>query len=120
MSQPAVSTKPVKASPVNPEDRIESSLRPVRKGDWSYEHARHLLWRAGFGGDESQVRWLAEIGAEKAVDALLNVEKVPSEAVKPEQFDAGIMAPPNEEERQMARRAQQMQDEDTLDRKSVV
>lgn len=116
MAQPAVTPKPVKASPVNPEDRIESSLRPVRKADWSYEHARHLLWRAGFGGDESQVRWLAEIGPEKAVDAILNVEKVPAEAVKADEFNAGIIAPPNEEERQMARRAQQMQDEDTLAR----
>ncbi len=36
--------------------------------------------------------------------------------MKADQFDASIIAPPNEEERQMARRAQQMQDEDTLAR----
>jgi uncharacterized protein (DUF1800 family) len=116
MTQPEKPRNVSADEPAITPDPIERTLRPIARKDFGYEQARHLLWRAGFGGDEGQIRWLADIGPEKAVDALLAVEKVPADAVKEDQFDRDIIRPPSEEERQMVRRAQQSQDEDALAR----
>lgn len=112
MQQPA--TEDAKSKPA--EDRLEASLRPIRREQFGYEQARHLLWRAGFGGDEAQVRYLADLGPEKAVDALIQFEKVPFDAPKEDTFDKDIMRPPNEQERQAMRNAQRASDEDALAR----
>ncbi|MFM9958645.1 MAG: DUF1800 family protein [Phycisphaerales bacterium] len=112
-------------------DRIPTaSLNPVPKAAWSYDHARHLLLRAGFGGTPQQVRLLAQWGPEKSVDHLLNFEQAsayPTPSVKTEDQDkdadkvgvAGgfrwdIMRPPTAAERAEIARARRNQDEDVL------
>lgn len=97
-----------------PSDEIEPSLRPILKKDFGYEQARHLLWRAGFGGSEQQIRLLVSWGPEKSVDYLLNVDKVSYPWPEPDAFDKNIMHPPTADEREMYRKAQRAQDEDTL------
>jgi len=94
-----------------------TSLKPIAKADFGYEQARHLLWRAGFGGTPEQIRTLADWGPEKAVDHLLNVEEIESYPdPKADEFEDGIMRPLSEEERRQLRLAQRNQDEDVLAR----
>ncbi len=117
-------------------DRIPTqSLNPVPKAAWSYDHARHLLMRAGFGGTPVQVRTLAQWGPEKCVDHLLNFEQAkgyPTPSVKIEDqrataddestpgadprggFRWDIMRPPTAAERAEIARARRNQDEDFL------
>lgn len=94
-----------------------SSLSPVRKAEWTSDHARHLLWRAGFGGPQRQIDYLLAQGPEGAVEALLDFEKVTGfDAPKAEDFRSDIMAPPSQEQRREVAHARRAQDEDTLAR----
>ena len=86
----------------------------IRKQDFSFDQARHLLWRAGFGGTPGQVQLLVSWGAEKSVDHLLNFDKVPFEPAGEAAFERDIIRPPSAEDRQMLRKAQQAKDEDAL------
>ena len=92
------------------------ALSPIDAAEFGYDQARHLLWRAGFGGTPAQVSAIAGLGAERAVDFLLETpdarEAPPGEAL----FDRSIMRPYNEEERRMAAQARSARDEDTLAR----
>lgn len=53
-----------------------ASMRAIRREQFGEREARHLLWRAGFGGTDAQIRTLASWGPERAVDHLLDVESV--------------------------------------------
>lgn len=92
-----------------------ASMSPVSKGEWSAGHARHLLWRAGFGGTQAQINFLHRQGPGGAVDAMLGFEKAEGyEAVKPDDFRDDIMAPLSREQQQQVARARRSQDEDVL------
>ncbi|MHC5024178.1 MAG: DUF1800 domain-containing protein [Planctomycetota bacterium] len=93
-----------------------NSLRALRADAFDYWSAQHLLHRAGFGGTPSQVRALANMGLNDAVDQLVEYEAVPFRAVEPDEFDAGIMRPATAAERQEARRARQSGDEAAIER----
>lgn len=110
---PEAAKQPASAESTD-ESRLASSLKPLAKGAFTEAHARHLLWRTGFGGSAEQVALLAEWGLEKSVDHILDFEKVPGDAVKAEDFDKDIMRPPARDEREMYRAAQRSQDEDKL------
>jgi len=96
------------------DDRVSGTLKPISKDGFGEPQARHLLWRAGFGGSAEQIALLAAWGPEKSVDHILNFEKVPGEAVKVDAFDKDIMRPPSRDEREMYRAAQRAQNEDRL------
>lgn len=94
-----------------------TSLRPIAPVSFGYEEARHLLWRAGFGGTPDQVRILADWGPEKAVDHLIEVGEVGGyPEPKADAFEADIMRPATEDERRAYRLAARNQDEDALAR----
>ncbi len=93
---------------------IETSTRPIEKNEFGFDEARHLLWRAGFGGTAEQVQMLVRWGPEKAVDTLLDFEKTPFDAVKPELFDHDIIRPYSDEDRKMQRQAAASRDENAL------
>ncbi|HEX2836867.1 MAG TPA: DUF1800 family protein, partial [Phycisphaerales bacterium] len=99
---------------------IERSLGAIPDAQFGYREARHLLWRAGFGGTDDQVKRLVAWGPEKSVDALLNFgEGATTAAFEPPKADAfnkDIMRPPSEEERRAFREAQRSQNEDELAR----
>ena len=107
---PSPATRPFPAAG----DRVNSSLAPISKGAFGFDEARHLLWRAGFGGTPAQIQTLATWGPEKSVDHLIKFSAVPTDAVTPETFDKEIMREPTPEERQAQRRAAQAKDEDML------
>lgn len=97
-----------------PTDPIAPSLKPIKREAFGYAQARHLLWRAGFGGDETQINYLADLGPAAAVDLLLDAEKTPYDEPAADGFDKDIMRPPSAEERAMYRNAQRSQDEEAL------
>ena len=101
-------SKPASASP------ITTSTRPIEKQDFGFDEARHLLWRAGFGGTAEQVQMLVRWGPEKSVDTLLDFEKTPFDTVKPDLFDHDIMRPYSDEDRKMQRQAAAARDENAL------
>jgi len=88
----------------------------IRDRQFGFAEARHLLWRAGFGGTPEQIRVLAEWGPEKAVDYLLDTENIAVEPVKANDFDRNIMRPLTEAEEQAQNRARRSRDENTLAR----
>ncbi len=51
-------------------------LSPISESDWSYERARHLLERAGFGGTPREIQRLADMTPQQAVDYLVDYEKL--------------------------------------------
>jgi uncharacterized protein (DUF1800 family) len=91
-------------------------MRPIRPADFGYEQARHLLWRAGFGGTPAQIQTLVSWGPEQAVDHLLEPEKVPFEQPAEDAFDRNLMRPSTAEERRARAAARRNRDEDALAR----
>ena len=95
---------------------ITPSMSPIKKEAFGFDQARHLLWRAGFGGTPEQVQTLVGWGPEKSVDYILDVEKVPYEDVNPNQFDKDLKRSPTPEEQRMIAAARRTQDEESLAR----
>lgn len=58
-------------------------LKPLPAAKWTYTTAAHLLNRAGFGGTPSEIEKLRRLGPEKAVDFLVDYEKIPDETPTP-------------------------------------
>lgn len=50
----------------------DRELKRLAAKDWTWQAARHLLTRAGYGGTADEVTALHKMGLEKAVDHLLN------------------------------------------------
>ena len=89
---------------------------PISEAEFGFAEARHLLWRAGFGGTPGQIAAIAGLGPERAVDYLLESPDVRDESPAADQFDRNIMRPYNQQEQQMAAQARRTRDEDTLAR----
>jgi uncharacterized protein (DUF1800 family) len=129
LEQPASNSSPAKSAPAARETTAKSgsaktrpaaprgvnnSTAPINKKDFGFEEARHLLWRAGFGGTAEQVQLLVRWGPEKAVDTLLDFETTPADPVAADTFNKDIMRPVSDEERRMQRQAASARDEETL------
>ncbi|HRJ49140.1 MAG: DUF1800 domain-containing protein [Phycisphaeraceae bacterium] len=110
---PTIGEGPRQASP---RGRLSASLSPIKPEKFGYDQARHLLWRAGFGGTPTQIQTLASWGPQRAVDYMLDFDRVADEPVAGDLFDRNIMRPPTSEEREAYRKAQRAQDEDALAR----
>lgn len=91
-------------------------MTPLAPDDFGPAEARHLLWRAGFGGTEAEVIGLARLGLDKAVDLLVDYDTLPALPDVRDLFNKDIMRPLSPAERQVQRAARQRQDEDTLAR----
>ncbi len=60
----------------------EGDLAPITASEWNYEHAAHLLERAGFGGTPEDVARLAALSPEDAVSFLIDWERVPNDRLR--------------------------------------
>ena len=112
-AQPDTADDPGAATPRRParEKAISSSLSQIKAKDFGFEQARHLLWRAGFGGTPQQIQTLASWGPERAVGYLLDYRDIPAEEITATLFDRDIMRPYNAEERGELARARRQGDE---------
>lgn len=97
-----------------------TGLAPIADRDFGYDQARHLLWRAGFGGTPDQIQALAAMGPRAAVDLLVEAERVPAEPVSEDLFDGRIMAEPTPEQVRAYRMALARRDEDALARLRIM
>jgi hypothetical protein len=89
------------------------SMRPISSVGFRYDHAQHLLNRAGFGGTPAEIQRLVGMGPRAAVDFLVDFDAI--EDRPPElKLDPDIMRPPTPEERQAYRRARRANDEKAL------
>jgi uncharacterized protein (DUF1800 family) len=93
-----------------------SALSPLGSESFGYAEARHLLWRAGFGGTPEQIQLLVEWGPERAVEHLVDVGNIPADPVEPGRFDSSIMGPPDRAVREQLRRARRANDEEMVAR----
>ncbi len=106
--------EPVDGAERGSDSRLASTLKPIRAERFGVPEARHLLWRAGFGGTPSQVRALAELGPEKAVDLLVDTDKTQFAEAAPDAFDKNIMRPLSEAEQRAIAQARRNRDEEAL------
>jgi uncharacterized protein (DUF1800 family) len=93
-----------------------NSLRPLKPAEFDYWKAQHLLSRAGFGGTPAQVRALANMGLDDAVDQLVEYEQIEAPPVGMLDFAPDIMRPPTTLEQTQLRRARRRGDEETVER----
>lgn len=95
---------------------FSASLSPIKDADFGFAQARHLLWRAGFGGTPGQINTLVKWGPQKSVDHLLNFESVAAEPVTADRFDKDIIRPYNDEERGEIAKARRSGNEEAVTR----
>lgn len=57
--------------------QVAANLEPLPEAAWDYAKARHLLFRAGFGGSPAEVEKLHAMGLRKAVDYLVDYHLIP-------------------------------------------
>ncbi len=62
----------VQAAPANWQD----DLQPIAAGDWSQQHAAHLLERAGFGGTPAELARFAAMSSGQAVRTLVRYRQI--------------------------------------------
>ncbi|MBA4028763.1 MAG: hypothetical protein C0475_06470 [Planctomyces sp.] len=84
-------------------------------GDFGFAEARHLLWRAGFGGSAAQVALIAGWGLERAVEHLVGYGGVEA-GTRPAEVRGDIKRERTAEERRAERAARQSRDEESLAR----
>jgi len=69
-----------------------NDLAPITPSDWSYDRARHLIDRAGFGAPPEEIARLAAMTPEQAVASLLDYRSIPDDHLAP--FDpSGVWDP---------------------------
>ena len=95
---------------------IRNPLDQLNPHDFDEQKAQHLLQRAGFGGTETQINALADIGLEKSVDYIVEFQNLPDKSpIKSDAFDKDIMRPPTQTERQSFRKVRESGDESQLE-----
>ena len=104
------------AAPTSTTSPPGAALTPIRRASFGYAQARHLLFRAGFGGTPDQIQTLVEWGPEKAVEYMVDVAKAPEHPIEARRFDSAIMGEPDAETRARYQRARQTNDEEVLAR----
>src|ERR1700749_5042783 len=83
-------------------------LSPISSDRWDFDAAAHLMVRAGFGVDPSEIRRICSLGPKRAVESLINapVERYPPPAwATPDDQDqlrAQVKEAASADEKQMA------------------
>ncbi len=90
---------------------LTAGTEPLKASAFDYRAAQHLMSRAGFGGTPAQVRALADMGFDKAVDALVEYGGFAYDPVNPEDFDRDFIRPQTDAERTELQRARREKDE---------
>jgi uncharacterized protein (DUF1800 family) len=82
-------------------------LSPIASDRWDFDAAAHLMVRAGFGADPSEIRKIRSLGPERAVESLISA---PAESYPPPTW-----ATPDDQDELRA----QVKDADTPDEKQM-
>lgn len=101
-----------------PEPPVPSSTKKLASQKLSYQQARHLLMRAGFGGSPEQVAKLQRMGLDAAVAYLVDyerLEQLPGHDVVPaEPVDRRTFGGLSQDERRNIQRMRRRQDQQKL------
>ncbi len=89
-------------------------LPPLNADDFDYWKAQHLLNRAGFGGSPADVRSLANMGLDGAVDYLVDYLEIDAEPIRADRFNPDIMQPMSRQDRTRLQDARRSNDEAIL------
>ena len=84
---------------------LSTSLEPLPEKNFGFDQARHLLNRAGFGGSAEQIKSLEEMGLRKAVDYLVDYDKIDIADLPQAEVDPDIIQPPTRDQRRQMRQA---------------
>jgi uncharacterized protein (DUF1800 family) len=95
-------------------EAMRRAWEPLEASRFGFAQARHLLWRAGFGGTPAQISAIAGLGPERAVDYLLETPDVRDDSPEADLFDRNIMRPYSEQEQRIAAQARRTRNEDAL------
>lgn len=82
-----------------------ASLQPLAASKFGFEQAAHLLNRAGFGGTRQQIEALQRMGLNRAVDYLVDYDRIDESDLPEPECDPDIMRPPTAEERELQKQA---------------
>lgn len=94
---------------------VSATLKPMPVSSFGYEQARHLLNRAGFGGTPRQIATLQAMGLDRAVDHLVDFDKVPADGLAEAMVDPDYIRPANDEERAAYAAATRANDQEALE-----
>ena len=95
---------------------IGNSLSQLNPKEFDNHKAQHLLNRAGFGGNTSQIEAIANMGLEDAVNFIVDYQNIPDpQPISENAFDKDIMRPATQEERASFRKIRQSGDEAALE-----
>jgi uncharacterized protein (DUF1800 family) len=99
----------------------QSSTKPLASQKLTYEQARHLLMRAGFGGSPEQIRGLQLMGLDQAVSFLVDYERVPQQLKghgvrPPKPIARATISKLSQDERRSLQRMRRRQDGQKLQR----
>ena len=72
----SLSLIPIVAKGESPQTGWSGDLSPIDSTDWNYRRAAHLLERAGFGGTPEEVKKLAAMTPQQAVDRLVDYQSI--------------------------------------------
>ena len=89
-------------------------LPPLNADLFDYPRAQHLLNRAGFGGSPADVRALANMGLDGAVEFLVDYLEIDAEPIRADRFNPDIMQPMSRQDRTRLQAARRGNDEVTL------
>ena len=96
---------------------MKTPLDQLKPNEFDEQKAKHLLLRSGFGGTERQIKAIANLGLEGAVDYIIDYDKLnDKEPIRGDEFDPDIMRPATRSEREGFRRARQSGDETMLEK----
>jgi Protein of unknown function (DUF1800) len=71
----------------------QDDLSPLPASEWSHDRAAHLLAHAGFGGTPAEIEALADMSLERAVESLVQYERIPNPKLQPF-VESGFWEPP--------------------------
>ncbi len=91
-----------------------SPSSPLPSSRWNDSAARHLLNRAGFGGAPSQVRELAALGCEGAVERLVDYATIAYDGPSTDDIRSDIHTPLAPQERREIQRIMQGDDDEAI------
>jgi len=86
-------------------------IEPLKKEEFRYWQARHLLNRAAFGGTRMQIRLFLDWGLEQSVDHLIDMTNTSYPGVEASQFQSNIVQPLTRDQRRTLRQARERNDE---------
>ncbi len=89
-------------------------LPPLNADEFDYWKAQHLLNRAGFGGSPADVRSLANMGLDGAVEYLVDYLEIEAEPIRADRFNPDIMQPMSRQDRTRLQAARRGNDEAIL------